>query len=147
VTVLREAGVAACPRCAAIHGSDDRFCPGCGIPMGRRADRPIAVASGGPPMAQAPAQAISPPPSASHVPGQTSMELPGSPSPLTPPLPSTRSFSQEASPTRSDLLRPPAGANPTADGEEQPTRIIKPSEPLGDLRPGAPPQGESPSSQ
>ncbi len=27
VTVLREAGVAACPRCAAIHGSDDRFCP------------------------------------------------------------------------------------------------------------------------
>src|SRR5947209_16148361 len=25
VTVLREAGVSACPRCAAIHGSDDRF--------------------------------------------------------------------------------------------------------------------------
>ena len=35
VTVLREAGIGACPRCAAIHGSEDRFCPMCGMPMGR----------------------------------------------------------------------------------------------------------------
>ena len=44
VTVLREAGITACPRCAAIHGSEDRFCPNCGLPMSRHADLPIAGA-------------------------------------------------------------------------------------------------------
>lgn len=42
VTVLREAGVTACPRCAAIHGSEDRFCPNCGLPVAPHADLPIA---------------------------------------------------------------------------------------------------------
>jgi hypothetical protein len=42
VTVLRVPGVTACPRCAAIHASEDRFCPNCGLPMGRHADLPIA---------------------------------------------------------------------------------------------------------
>ena len=46
-TVLREAGIAACPRCAAIHGSDARFCPTCGLPMRRSAERPMAVAGAG----------------------------------------------------------------------------------------------------
>ncbi len=53
VTVLREAGIGACPRCAAIHGSEDRFCPMCGMPMGRPAESPIAgapvVGAGAPP--------------------------------------------------------------------------------------------------
>lgn len=31
VTVLREPGIAACPRCAALHGSDANFCPNCGL--------------------------------------------------------------------------------------------------------------------
>jgi hypothetical protein len=44
ITVLREAGITACPRCAAIHGSEDRFCPNCGLPMSRHADLPIAGA-------------------------------------------------------------------------------------------------------
>jgi hypothetical protein len=44
VTVLREVGIAACPRCAAIHGSDDRFCPGCGLAFDAHADRPISTA-------------------------------------------------------------------------------------------------------
>ena len=48
VTVLREAGVAACPRCAAIHGSDDRFCPNCGLAMDLRAERPMAGAAAPP---------------------------------------------------------------------------------------------------
>ena len=46
VTVLREVGIAACPRCAAIHGSDDRFCPGCGLAFDANADRPISTAPG-----------------------------------------------------------------------------------------------------
>jgi hypothetical protein len=30
---LQEAGIAACPRCAALHGSEARFCPSCGIAL------------------------------------------------------------------------------------------------------------------
>jgi hypothetical protein len=30
-TELREAGVAACPRCAALHATDARFCSSCGL--------------------------------------------------------------------------------------------------------------------
>ncbi|MHB1999042.1 MAG: zinc ribbon domain-containing protein [Solirubrobacteraceae bacterium] len=44
LTVLRRAGVSACPRCAAIHGSFDRFCPACGLPV-RPDARPIAPTS------------------------------------------------------------------------------------------------------
>lgn len=54
---LREPGIAACPRCAALHGSDARFCPSCGM----RLSGPLAVAEvgegavGGAPPAMAPA--------------------------------------------------------------------------------------------
>jgi hypothetical protein len=65
VTVLREAGITACPRCAAIHGGEDRFCPNCGLPMNRHVDLPIAGAPGAP-AAQAPAPAapVAPAPAA-----------------------------------------------------------------------------------
>jgi hypothetical protein len=53
VTVLREAGITACPRCAAIHSSEDHFCPNCGLPLSRRVDLPIA----GAPAAATPAPA------------------------------------------------------------------------------------------
>jgi hypothetical protein len=43
VTILREAGITACPRCAAIHSGDDRFCPNCGLSMSRRVDLPVAA--------------------------------------------------------------------------------------------------------
>jgi hypothetical protein len=36
---LREPGIAACARCGAIHGTDARFCPSCGVPI----DGPRAV--------------------------------------------------------------------------------------------------------
>ena len=32
-TELREPGIAACPRCATLHGADANFCPGCGTPL------------------------------------------------------------------------------------------------------------------
>ena len=44
MTVLHEAGITACPRCAALHGGEDHFCPNCGLPISRRADLPIAGA-------------------------------------------------------------------------------------------------------
>ena len=30
---LREPGIAACPRCGTVHGTDANFCPGCGTPL------------------------------------------------------------------------------------------------------------------
>ncbi len=55
VTVLREAGITACPRCAAIHSSEDGFCPNCGMPLSRRVDLPADFQSpAGPAAAPAP---------------------------------------------------------------------------------------------
>jgi hypothetical protein len=134
ISVLREAGIAACPRCAAIHGSDDRFCPACGMPTDRRAEHPIALVRQGPaqgaeqqPQQQQPAT----------LPGQTSLPLPGATTiPL--PQPSTRPWGREGSDARSGLLRPTTVTAPTPTSasitsEDQPTEIIPGSE-----RPGEP---------
>ena len=60
ITVLREVGVAACPRCAAIHGSGDRFCPACGMPVAP-SERPIGGAPAQPPASPAvPQHALTP---------------------------------------------------------------------------------------
>jgi hypothetical protein len=101
-TVLREAGIAACPRCAAIHGSADRFCPVCGLPMSRHAERPIAAPPAGPPAASA------------------TSTLAGPPAPVTaPPAPAPAA----APPART--ANPPAAAPRVAD-EDRPTEIIRP---------------------
>ena len=63
VTILREAGISACPRCAAIHSGDDRFCPNCGLSMSRRVDLPVAGAPA--PVAPAPGTAPQAAPQAS----------------------------------------------------------------------------------
>lgn len=75
VTVLHEAGIAACPRCAAIHSSADRFCPACGLSMSRQAQRPIA---GAPLPLHHPPAAPAPGPAAAPAPG-----LAGAPAPAT----------------------------------------------------------------
>jgi ribosomal protein L40E len=31
ITELREPGISVCPRCGALHGSEARFCPSCGV--------------------------------------------------------------------------------------------------------------------
>jgi hypothetical protein len=54
ITVLREAGITACARCAAIHSSEDRFCPNCGMPLSRRMDLPVAAPAPAPLGAQVP---------------------------------------------------------------------------------------------
>ncbi len=58
VTVLREVGIGACPRCAALHGSEDRFCPGCGMAFDAGAERPLSTS----PMTPAPSHQIAPAP-------------------------------------------------------------------------------------
>jgi hypothetical protein len=56
---LREPGVASCPRCATLHGSDANFCPGCGLQYSGPRDAPTEAAAAVPdtrtPEAAAPA--------------------------------------------------------------------------------------------
>jgi hypothetical protein len=42
VDVLREPGLASCPRCGALHASEDRFCASCGLPLGSGEPLPAA---------------------------------------------------------------------------------------------------------
>jgi hypothetical protein len=148
VTVLREVGIAACPRCAAIHGRDDRFCPGCGLAFDRDAERPIAtspVSVPGPQASTGGAQATQGASGASgaSAPGPARPPAPGtpgagtastpSPSPAAPPTP-TPPIKPTAPPVAARPSGPAAAAAPPADREreeaaereEQPTQIVRP---------------------
>ncbi len=151
VTVLREAGVTACPRCAAIHSGEDRFCPNCGLPLSRRSDLPIAgappasvpaglpapgaIAQGSPvampapaaaaPIAAAPAAppTASPAPPPAHAPGAAPARAPASPATQVHASVDPRNDSAGRSPT------PPAtAADPPAQAsdDDQPTEIVHP---------------------
>jgi hypothetical protein len=105
VTVMREAGIAACPRCAAIHGSDDRYCPNCGLAMDRRAERPV----GGAPA--------------------TAAEAPPPPSSSTPTAPPTPAPKPEPAPTPTPAPKPepaPHRVSSDASDVDQPTEIVHP---------------------
>ena len=148
VTVLREAGITACPRCAAIHSGEDRFCPGCGLSMSRRSDLPIAGAPAGgaaqtaapsapPPSQQTPA---GPPPAGSPLAG-----TPPTPSAAAQPAPggsaggpdpATQQHSAVApvgAPAQAAAAPQPAtqafDAVPADGGGDQPTEIIRPPAP------------------
>ncbi len=151
LTILRESGIAACPRCAAIHGSDDRFCPSCGLAMERRAERPIAVAApagpgasvgaaagataatAAPPMVPAAPPSAPAAPSAPRTPAAspagyspaTTQAQPGSSAP-TPqaPAPTPKPPAPPAPAPRS-TPRPPA---PQPAGDDRPTEIIRPAD-------------------
>ncbi|HUA73182.1 MAG TPA: hypothetical protein VL988_00330 [Solirubrobacteraceae bacterium] len=134
VTVLREAGITACPRCAAIHSSEDRFCPGCGLSMSRRSDLPIAgaAAPAPAPQSQAPAPALAAPAPAA-APGPPATPAPAGATPPAVLTPATQAFDavrsdpQPPGPGRSPA---PAAAAQQAPGEEdQPTEIIRPPAP------------------
>ncbi len=135
VTVLREAGITACPRCAAIHASEDRFCPNCGLAMRRDADLPIAGAPAPPPVTP-PQPAQAPPP------GQAAFgpafPPPGRPSatPQTPvPAPSATAAPVPASPSsrapQPTVGRPkgPLASQATTEGRSPapPSRVPEPA--------------------
>jgi hypothetical protein len=127
VTVLREVGIAACPRCAAIHDSDDRFCPRCGLAFDANADRPISTVPVVP-------QAQTPPPS----PTTFSPTLrPSSPTTSSPP-PSSAAPSSAPGPSSAPAspVKPPnapVAAEPEAPAkrapEDEPTQILRPQAP------------------
>jgi hypothetical protein len=150
VTVLREAGITACARCAAIHSSEDHFCPNCGLSVGRHADLPIAGAAA-PPVAesfsagpQALAQALLQPAQAPRAPAQApSPQAPApasaraAPAPArvpasepTPSGPAESAAPAGRSPTPPATAAPataqPAQAKPGSPGGEEPTEILRP---------------------
>src|SRR4051812_23956759 len=57
---LREPGIAACARCGALHGTDARFCPSCGLAIS--GPRAVGEIAGVPPAPPAPALAPVPQP-------------------------------------------------------------------------------------
>jgi hypothetical protein len=102
VTVLREAGITACPRCAAIHSGEDRFCPGCGLPLSRNVDLPIGAAPAAAP------------------PAITAMQATGAPSPAQasamPAATAQPATAGSAPPPGALRTTPTGGAPPTAQG-------------------------------
>jgi hypothetical protein len=156
VTVLREAGITACPRCAAIHSSEDHFCPNCGLPLSRRVDLPIAGASAAAAPAPAPtapgraapsaAAASNPSGQATAVPstpasapaGPPAAATPGvagaapAPSPAT-PAPTTQAPTTQAPTTQAFPAQAPATQSfpaqtptPASGGDNEPTEIVRP---------------------
>lgn len=113
VTVLREVGIAACPRCAAIHDSDDRFCPGCGLAFDANADRPISSAPVSPPV---------------QTPLQTPLQAPAAPARATPPAPiqgAPQPVQSSVTPPSATPAATPVRA-PAAPPEDEPTQILRP---------------------
>jgi hypothetical protein len=150
VTVLREAGITACPRCAAIHSGEDRFCPNCGLPLSRRSDLPIAgVAAAAAEHPSAPGVPATPPAAAGFGAASPAPAPPARPAPpseparaMPPPTPATtpaRAPTPPATQTHATLTRdggdrssgaPDGGDAPAGGGapddDDQPTEIIRP---------------------
>jgi zinc-ribbon domain len=103
VTVLREAGIAACVRCGALLSSDSRFCSNCGMPLD-------AATSPSAPDGAAPA-APPQPGAAEHAP----------PEPHAPPpaAPAARTAPQDAGPADHASAEPPA-PHPGAPADHAP---------------------------
>jgi hypothetical protein len=151
LTILRESGIAACPRCAAIHGSEDRFCPSCGLAMESRADRPIAAVaapaavpaggagipgvSGVTPVSATPAATAAPlfaPPPPRPAGPATSSPVPATASPASAPPSAAPPRTPPAPLPRTPPAAPPGPpAPPTAAPQvtdERPTEIIRPAD-------------------
>jgi hypothetical protein len=138
LTILRESGIAACPRCAAIHGSEDRFCPSCGLAMESRADRPIAAVAvpAAPPTAGVGLPGAAPP-GATPATATRPLFTPPAPSASPAPPPPAAAASPASSPISRPAPAPPAPASspiPTAPPapppvtDERPTEIIRPAD-------------------
>lgn len=150
VTVLREAGITACPRCAAIHSGEDRFCPSCGLPLSRNVDLPIGAAPAAAAPSEAPATAAMPAAAptggaATSAPAADAAHAQSTPSGAPTPVPARPAPAGAAAPspaapppTQQHATVPPAGnggrspvppssTSATPGEDDQPTEIIRPS--------------------
>lgn len=117
-TDLREPGIAACARCGALHGSDARFCPSCGIQLsGPRALSELAVVATPPPAPAAAATVVPEPvvpgPIAPHVPPAAATVADPEPDPAT-EVPVVPSAGPEPV---TEIIRPDEAADPAAAPE------------------------------
>lgn len=136
MTILREAGVTVCARCAAIHSSEDRYCPNCGLSLGRHPDLPIAGAPAGATTPAPPAPAASPAPGASPAPAAPTASPAQPPDPVPeapgPPAPPASAPAPTASPAAMPAAAvqpagPPTQPHPApAASREEDTEIIRP---------------------
>jgi zinc ribbon protein len=136
---LREAGVASCPRCGALHGSEARFCPSCGTPL--RGPQPVAEVGEALPARLSPAA-----PSPALGPGGTAAP---DASPPQAPIPARRGqradepapFDPEAAPADQDttVLGPAGEADPPTRAMDAQT--TSPDEPDPDPDPDGGEQG------
>jgi hypothetical protein len=153
ITVLSEAGITACARCAAIHSSEDRYCPNCGLPLHRHADLPADLRTGSsPPLAArgsapaSPAQsafqssfgAPVPPAPRSSGPGGAPTPQPTASHPATPSHPATAPHPTPAPP-------PTTASHPaTPTPERGPKEPSSPEAPAGATPAGGTPAGATP---
>ncbi len=133
---LREAGIAACPRCAALHGSEARFCPSCGIAL----VGPMAGAVAAPPAGIAGTSAQHTPlwgppgPSAGERPAPAAAVFPGPVSPVPPEQPTQIIPAGADGPAHGDAPVRPAAS----DGRAQPAPPDVPGDPATSIAHGAP---------
>lgn len=147
VTVLHEVGVAACPRCAALHGNEDRFCPGCGLAFAAGAERPLSTA---PVTTAVPAANAAAPTQAATSPGERqpspnvaapSAQTPSPAAPVTPARPAgeplttiERPPAPALKPTAAPVAARPSTQKPDGDShgdangepEQEATQILRP---------------------
>jgi hypothetical protein len=137
VTVLREAGVLACLRCAAIHSSDDNFCPHCGLSVSPDAERPLTTAPEAPPAPSSASGSPVPPPVRPAAPLTTAQPAVASPSAAGPlsPAPSAQPASpqpaspQPASPPVPRQAPVPGRVHPGVPRDPEATGLLVPEAP------------------
>jgi hypothetical protein len=144
-SVLREAGVVACPRCAEVHSEEDNFCPHCGMPVAPDAERPLATAPSPPGALASPAERSAPtfpaspaspgPPAPSSSPAPSATALP-----TAPPAQSAQAATPAQAPTPTPAI--PATAPPASPAPASPASASGAQDRLG--RAAQPPAGRQP---
>ncbi len=152
VTVLREAGITACARCAAIHSSEDHFCPNCGLPIDRRVDLPAGFQSAGAPapaLAAAPPAAVPASPQPAAASPQPAAASPQPAAAAVPAAPSQGATSPASAPGASPASAPatspasvpgasPAPSSPPSPGASPSSPGASPSSPAAPRSPAPP---------
>ncbi len=141
LTVLSEAGITACARCAAIHSSEDRFCPNCGLPLHRHAELPADIRAGQAPAASP--QSPSPPPPGPSQAGARAPLPPAAGARGAPASPPTSPHPAVTPPAEPAPTSPPPSAWRSATGSPPPAASPPAASPPAD-EPAAPPSPAEP---
>jgi ribosomal protein L40E len=129
LTELREPGISVCSRCGALHGSDARFCPSCGVPVrGPRAIAEVGEAVSMPVGQPGAFAAPSTPPPSAQPPAQLTLrseppvQEPAAAAPAEPaPRPAATEVAEREGAKAEEQAAPAAA-------EDQPTEVVPPAE-------------------